>query len=284
MDLPGRLAKRLPAGSKLVDGRVAENYKRFEIENAKEYIRAIALRAEKNPKEFLEGLSIVIVHAPSEDFRKFADAFLPFALVVTLEVEWLFSYPRRQVREFQSDLVEKLEVLVKMQLDIRKQVRNYLQDRLPRTPFVLPMKAFGEKKLESCIHALCLDLPKTVGDDAVKKLFLAKERDFEMSFAYSKPEVPAAYENGRRIRFKSPGRELHGVAWKVSDGHLPSCFLNAKFRFGGPIKNGFHYDCTSGATDKLVNEFDNCHCSGKKMWRGNPHLNIFPNDFIRSES
>lgn len=280
--LAGKLTKVLPDGSKLVDGRAADNNKRFGIESAKSFIKMISERAQENPKEFVGGLSVSIVHSPNEDFEAFANAFLPFSLVSSLLFERLFAYPRGKGPEVQNELARALEPLLKSQLDIRRQVGNYLTTRLPRTPFVLPEKAFGEAKLVDCVSALCAALPGAGANDGVRRLFIEKEADFEEVFPYPKPEGPAAYENTKGVRFKSPGRDLHGIAWKVADGHHHSCFLNAKFRFGGPIKEGFHYDCTRGAKGKLAGGFDDCHGGGKKSWSGNPHLNIFPNDFIRS--
>lgn len=83
--------------------------------------------------------------------------------------------------------------------------------------------------------------------------------------------------------FKGPGRNLHGGSHLLSGDqlgeHAASCVLNAKFRLGILIADGFHFDCTKEG-DVLAGAFANCH-DAKADYVGNPHLNIHPNDYVR---
>ena len=89
-----------------------------------------------------------------------------------------------------------------------------------------------------------------------------------------------AYRNSKDVRFKSPGRELHGHVYKSTPPHSERCFLGGKIRLGGAVRDGFHYDCVKARKVLYGGTFIDCHCQEVTIPHRS-HLDVFPNDFIR---
>lgn len=94
-----------------------------------------------------------------------------------------------------------------------------------------------------------------------------------------------AHVDGRDLCFvPAPPNEMHG---RVREGNLGEeisslrLLLNAKYRFGVPIvSDGFHYDVQVKGGGSLSTFSFECAENGEVTTRG-PHVNIYPNDFVR---
>lgn len=165
---------------------------------------------------------------------------------------------------------------------IRKPVGAFageLRDRLRRTPLLLPVRHFNSAHLTRLIEETC-EAVRTASDPA-QAIRQACNR-FEEHHPFAKVGTrQGAFSNGAGVRFTAPGRQdFHGRRAARREGqHTDYCFLSARTRLGGPFQDGFHYDCTRGQAN-YSGRFRNCHGAADD-YQGRPHLNIYPNDFIR---
>jgi hypothetical protein len=104
---------------------------------------------------------------------------------------------------------------------------------------------------------------------------------FEEDHPFQKDGRGGIFESPKGVKFKSPPRDqFHGKrSNQKTPEHADSCFLNARVRLGGFFADGFHYDCTRGKS-AYSGRFKNCH-KAEADYAGRPHLNVYPNDFIR---
>lgn len=151
--------------------------------------------------------------------------------------------------------------------------------RLRRTPLLLPIRRFGSDHLVTLLSSTGEAIKGDhVPSDVIKDACL----DFERKHPYAKAGMrQGRFENLAGVEFVAPGRaDHHGRrALKVGNGHNEACYLNARLRLGGAFADGFHYDCTRQRR-AYSGIFGNCH-DAEASYTGRPHLNVYPNDFIR---
>ena len=227
---------------------------------------------------FLTGLTTIVVCEESESSLDFCAEFFPFSLVRVVIFARKFSTSHAQSKRDKNELARSIIQEVKRQVKIKNTVNSYLQSRLNRTPLLLPMEHFGESALIDAIRNTWINLPLNLDSNSildqectrVEKLFPFKKR------ANSKA---GCFSNRSDVWFSTPGRDLHGTARAELVAHPASCCLNGILRFSGAIREGFHYDCTR-AGGLHSGSFQNCHGEVSRKV-GKPHLNVYPNDFVR---
>jgi hypothetical protein len=160
-----------------------------------------------------------------------------------------------------------------------REITTYLGDQIRRTPVLLPIRNFNSRVLETSLQDAQNVLTKK---GSAKSLIEQSMAGVLLAHPRRKDGKGFIFEDDANIQYKSPPREhFHGSAPNESaqNGHKLRCFLTAKLRLGGYYSGGFHYDCTRGA-GPLNATLCNCHgISGP--YKGKPHLNIYPNDFVR---
>jgi hypothetical protein len=160
-------------------------------------------------------------------------------------------------------------------------------DRLQRTPLLLPIRHFASAEHKAMLHAL---VSKLNGSENPSEIIKSECEGFQRNYPLKNSDSKRGrardtksnkyFENDRGVWFTSPGRAFHGRRLEqVEAPHDQRCFLNSRLRLGGVYQDGFHYDCTkAGKPHKGI--FYNCH-DANEHYTGNPHLNIFPDDYIR---
>lgn len=207
------------------------------------------------------------------------DAFFPACLCKRLELPYPVFTTGGKAAAFVRDMVSVLRADVVKFMKSVSAMAAETRTRQNRTPLLLPPVNFSSTILDTNLQDLFAHLPSCPDPHAaIRKACGAVE--------VAHPFVPkgdrrsARFVNGAKVEFTMPGRDLHARAWKLGAGHQPRCFLNARLRLSGPIADGFHYDCYAPYGRELRGEFSNCH-QVVTTYRGNPHLNIAPNDAVR---
>jgi hypothetical protein len=244
-------------------------------EYCEELIETLAIYWQNRPNSILEGLAVVMLQRPWET-TSFKDCFLPFALYKSDIVDAKLSAKGEgQKRSANVYINSAIATAIRLHASVRK-ITSIYRSELRRTPLLLPLRSFSSHNLWPLIKKAHDAVQSSVASNTAvyaKEFLTAHERRSDgRGFVF-------VDDSG--IQFKSPPRNLfHGLRpAKVNEnGHNAKCFLNSRVRLGGYYEDGFHYDCTRGT--RLEGSFYNCHneCS---TYRGDPHLNIFPNDFIR---
>jgi len=231
------------------------------------------------PNCFEKGLVIIVYKDYlNQNIDKFTSEFYPFALVQEVSLNRHFARSGSKLREDKNKIKRGAISVAKSSIKIRNQITSYLQSRCNRTPFLLPIRHFGEIEVAKLIEDAW---SSTTGEDNIHEKFDELARGFEQKFPFKKVKKGAAgwFENKKSIEFRPPGRHLHGVVRPNVDGHKLECFFNGTLRIGGQINPGFHYDCTNSGGSH-AGQFRNCHDELVNK-AGKPHLNVYPNDFIR---
>ena len=227
---------------------------------------------------FEAGLTIIAICEAGEDSSDFCFQFFPFSLLKEVKFVRNFSAAPTQSKKDKNELTLRVLDEVKRQVKIKNNVKSYFQSRKNRTPLLLPIEHFGEVVLRKAIKSTWSNLPLDLDSNSILDEECAK---IEKLFPFVKRigAKKGCFANSSNVWFITPGRDLHGAARATSTGHPINCFLNGILRFGGIIQDGFHYDCTR-AGGVHAGQFYNCHGEiSSKV--GRPHLNIYPNDFIR---
>ncbi len=210
-------------------------------------------------------------------FAPFFKRFYPFAISCRVQVDLdpgLSEFFKKQrVREAET-LLASAAVGAARAVDAMK---VELMNRLKRSPLLLPVCNFGAGELTDSLWRVFAEA-STQANPAEFVHDMCNV--FESSYPYQKHQW-RGFLNHRGIQFRSPGRDLHGVVWQVGSGeHNAACSFNGFVRLGAPIHEGFHFDCLKGGA-ALVGNFQDCH-GVVGRYAGDPHLNIYPNDFVRA--
>lgn len=266
--LPGELITGLPV-------REYEGYSRQYKNDCLDTIKAFEAG---RPQCFDRGLSVICLTQSGDDFGVVRENFYPFSIVTEVKFGRRFATSPAQARRDKNEAERQIIAKAKKQVKLANEVSNYLKSRSNRTPMLLPIRRFERQELADAVREAWVFLQNA--DSAGQRLEAICSR-FEESFPFRrKPGAKSGhFTNTKGIEFKAPGRDLHGSPRPDVAGHPDFCFFNGHLRIGGAIRNGFHYDCTKGGL-KYGGTFAACH--GQIVQRtGNPHLNIYPNDFIR---
>lgn len=241
------------------------------------YLAQLAKRiSELNPTEDI-GVGIICADYGNST-SKFLSAFFPFALVVKVEPIYIHTLPKNHRR---AAVTEYIGLLSKTAKEIRSRI-SIMRDILSGnnfSPLTLPLRNFQSCCLEPGIQHL-FDVATTESD------LRSKLQEVEKTLKQQHPRKnmqdskrTSYFEDDRKLRFKSPGKDKHAMVRRLADGHSNSCLIGARARLGGPISHAFHYDCQyeKGAVDR---QYSNCHGADAEPFH-DTHANIAPNDFVR---
>ncbi len=91
------------------------------------------------------------------------------------------------------------------------------------------------------------------------------------------PGASRCFTDSRGLLFKAaaPGA-MHGQARQVP----PQQLLRGRFRFGAPLRTGFHHDVSRSDAGRLDNVEFEC-CEKGPIRASGTHANIYPNDYVR---
>jgi hypothetical protein len=225
-----------------------------------------------------DGVGVVLLTRPWET-QSFENEFWPFAICIETRIDEPLNArgeaARRAANAYASAALNAAN-------QMRKPVgalAGELRARLRRTPLLLPIRHFNSIYLRDLIQETRAAVRTASDPGQVIRQVCSR---FEEHHPFAKVgRRQGAFSNDAGVRFTAPGRqEFHARRTAKREGqHNDHCFLNARTRLGGPFQDGFHYDCTGGRTN-YSGRFKNCH-NAEDDYRGRPHLNVYPNDFIR---
>lgn len=223
----------------------------------------------------------IFVSGPDMNIELLENALFPSILTVGVPWEQVFG-SRREVAESKNQLIRLLQGASRAAKAALDALKSEFSEQANRTPFLLPTRNFGSNDLIQSLDSLRRTLP---GSHDPRSDLRSERKRFEREHppALCKIRQPPQYffTDHRNIMYRAPGKALHGVTHPETVGHPDACVLEARRRLGAPFHHGFHYDCSRNTEAKLTGMFHQCHEGIQKM-TGNPHLNIAPNDFVRS--
>jgi hypothetical protein len=242
----------------------------------RELINTLVAYVEGRPQCLIHGLGVVLILREWEH-NNFDTNFLPFGLCKVCHVGEPISRSGVGASRTANKYTEiALEAASRLRSPVRAMTAEF-ETRLRRTPLLLPLRHFDSEHLCRLITEILEAIGNSaVTDDAIK----AACRRFEMHHPFQRQGKGGSFESPKGIRFTAPPRNwFHGQrAENITGDHNEACFLNARMRLGGAFADGFHYDCTRGNSHSGY--FKNCH-GAERHYQGSPHLNVYPNDFIR---
>lgn len=222
----------------------------------------------------------VYVVCGERDTAEFVEALFPSFLAIP--VQWSPVWGGEQLK---NAAVNELILLLARAVSIAKsavvQMRKEVVERANRTPFLLPLSNFDSNHLAPTI----MRLQDALGagekpDAAIREHSNAFEQQHSPTLDYTRKPPRYFFEDRRKVMFRAPGKDLHGQLRPYVDGHPDRCVLTGLRRLGAPFHHSFHYDCTRASQQVLAGDFFGCH--EPSSWKkGNPHLNIAPNDNVR---
>ncbi len=241
------------------------------------YLNQLATRLERIAPNREVGIGLA--YAEHGGMReRFLSAFFPFAATVPFDPcypeTWEKHRRRAELSRFEESLIDAVQRARKRILLMRDVLSGQ-----KFSPLTLPLRNFRSDILQSSIRAIYAQL----GTDDAARGVVERSRDSILARHPLRKLVDCDhrpyFEDDRRLRFKSPGRDNHGVTRLVGSGHRPACLINGRTRLGAPIKCGFHYDCEyeRGRLDAF---YPNCHAANVAPGK-DTYVNISPSDAIR---
>jgi hypothetical protein len=232
----------------------------------------------------LEDVAILLAYVDygGEATSLFVRRFFPFALTAPIRPFYPTSAPPHERRHNLLLCVDDIKAVVAGLRVRARAVRNFLSGVENLTPLLLPLRNFRSNVLKPQIEKLFYGLG-TVENlraelDKAKQAILARH---PLQRLQGRGEHKSFFQDDRDLRFKSPGRNRHGMARLVDrgHGHEPRCLINSRVRLGGPFDALFHYDCDyeHGGVNP---SYPNCHGAGTAP-AVSTHVNIAPSDAIR---
>lgn len=252
----------------------------YSKDYAQRFERKFVEQLERRNEDVLRrlGFGVVYIESGSEVVdRLLTDTLFPS--VLTAHVQWTpmrgsLTMQRASANELTSKL-RNATARLKSALDV---VFDEMVQRANRTPLLLPVQNFHSNVLKEALR----DLQVTLVDQPEYKAGIgsAVER-IRREHPVGRDEVSklTRHVDRRSVAFTAPGNARHGFARRGGD-HQPSCLLNGRRRLGVAYEHAFHYDCSPERGGALRGSFFGCH-AGASDWKGDPHLNISPNDHVR---
>ena len=207
---------------------------------------------------------------------EFVRQFFPFALAAPIRPFYPNVYPKNSRRSEMLNFLSEAQHTIE---NLRRRaaiVRDHLSGQ-NFSPLTLPLKNFKSEVLVSVLNNIFDNLGSVEDPHA---MIQTSRQIIEARHPIVRTQDHLPYfQDERGLRFKSPGRGMHGWNRNVSLGHKHACLINSRARFGGSLKPNFHYDCEYERR-KLDDAYPNCH-DEKQSPTQNTHVNIAPNDAIR---
>lgn len=277
-DLIRSLSRSLPKGEKIC-GVPSETSDPYDFDYVQYLIETLIELHKIDESCFKKGLAI-LAYRPfkRKSIYKYSSHFSPFSILREVGLDRQIAKSGAQLRRDKNELNRECERASKNAIKTRNSVHLYMENNRNRTPLLLPIRHFESDELRRIV---CEAWNALQSNDDVPAIFSRLEKSFEREHPFKKGKGRTGYfVNSKDIEFKSPGRYLHGTPHLNLGEHKEACFLNGVLRIGGAIKEGFHYDCTRKNDGKYSGNFENCHGETVSK-KGDPHLNVYPNDYIR---
>ena len=239
------------------------------------YLSEIAKRLELLRTTEDVGVALAYANSPGPDTESFVNAFFPYAVVAPFEPFDPDSLDERFRCNARNLFIGSVQDLVSKLRDRVSLVRDTLSGQ-NFSPLTLPLRNFRSDMLQPALKEIFETLgscenPRQVLDDGISSL--------KRAHPVARQGGQLAYfSDDRELRFRSPGKNRHGMARALAESHQPSCLINARARLGGPLDAHFHYDCDYARRD-LDGSYPNCHGTACKPSK-RTHVNIAPNDSI----
>ncbi len=226
------------------------------------------------------GFAVIYVRTNQKNDDTFEEAFFPSTLVFS--VDWKFN--NIEINKSNKELFDLLLRATTCARVAIEALHKEITECRNRTPLLLPIKNFHSKTLRFQLQELQIDLAnqpdKAAKARAVKKTIDSIKINHPLTKVDDSKKKQPCFLDDRGIEFHSPGSALHGLP-SPTDAHPIDCLLGGYRRLGAPFHAAFHYDCVKSGRGNLKGLFHSCH-GETGIIEGNPHLNIAPNDFIRS--
>jgi hypothetical protein len=225
-----------------------------------------------------EDAAIILAYVAYEGTAtsRFVRCFFPFAVTAPLKPFYPLRSPKQVRRHELRDYVDHVKEVIKQLRAHIRVVRDVFSGQ-NFTPLLLPLSNFRSDvltpQITTLFHALGTAADPRRELDVSRHAILAHH-------PLQKLEGHTPYfQDDRKLRFKSPGRDRHGMARSSRDGHQNRCLINSRVRLGGPFDALFHYDCEyeRGGVGRI---YPNCHGADTEP-AARTHVNIAPNDAIR---
>jgi len=226
---------------------------------------------------FDKGAAVVVLKYRWDEVPELRSFFFPYAPVAVLELSEPFALSGNKLAVQANKIISDIHVLARSLIKPVEFVSAELRARLKRSPMLLPLRRFGAPELISLLDEVSVQMVGARNGDFIRE---ACDR-FERSYPYERAgNKTGKFVNSRGIDFSMPGRALHGNLWEGErKDHTKFCVINSRIRLGAPYDGGFHFDCTASG-ERYTGDLDNCH-DARRRYRGHPHLNVYPNDYIR---
>lgn len=198
--------------------------------------------------------------------------------VLVIGVDWnLVEGTPTEIAISGNRLVDLLADAARSARNVLPPLKKELTQKSNRTPLLLPVRNFKSSLYGDALIQLQDELAagKEV-HEAVSDLSASIAKRHGPRVVGKRPRP--CFIDDRRVEWHAPGKARHAFA-RPEGGHPDDCFLAGARRLGAPYDRAFHYDCRKGR-GKLKEVFGRCHFDDK-LWIGDPHLNISPNDDIR---
>lgn len=220
--------------------------------------------------------AVIYVKRPGDDLSDFEEIFFPSTFIKS--VEWVQGFGTKSiVNQSKNELIKTLRKATEHTKSRLIALRKELSERSQRTPLLLPLRNFSSNSLVALIKGINDGL-NVDQDPGVVIRGLISEFDLVHPPRRVGSRRSPCYIDDNRVEFHAPGKALHGLP-RAGEGHKVECILGGRRRLGAPYHPAFHYDCIKG--QGLKGDFFTCHSDTPSRMKGNPHLNISPNDFIR---
>jgi hypothetical protein len=244
------------------------------------YLGEMAKRLEGLPPKGEVGIALAYAnYGPSSE--QFVRAFFPYAAVAQFEPFYPEAHEKHRRRAELLEFIDRVQTVV---TTLRQRVA-VMRDTLSGqnfSPLTLPLRNFQSGVLHEAISSIFTaiataeDLRGVVNEHCAS--ILAKHPLMRIQDGRHRRHQPY-FQDDRSLRFKSPGKDRHGMARLLTDSHEPACLINSRARLGGPFDALFHYDCDYGNRRLDIN-YPNCHGEGTEPCKPT-HVNIAPSDAIR---
>lgn len=232
------------------------------------------------------GCGVIVLHAEGFDVTDILERLAPFAMLRTITLPLPMETQGRPAQMQVNQIAAALRAATPSLVRAVNAMNSEFETRLNRTPLLLPLRNFHGKSVAAIIQRLSVELPLA---PRPSEAILSACKSIEARYPFGKVGGGSTkcFTDDRDIQFRLPARAHHGMAASADLPHNPRCFLNGGFRLGGHYEPGFHYDCrrdhSSGQRKNarpLKGTFPDCH-GDRATYKGEPHLNIAPNDYIR---
>lgn len=250
---------------------------RLNVDHLRASLESFVNYSNKRAGCFDKGAAVVTMKYRWDTVPEIRSFFFPYAPVALLEISEPFAVSGNKAAVQANKLISDLLALARSLIRPVEYLSAELRSRLKRSPILLPLRRFDAPELVSLLDEVSDHMTRASNGDFIRA---ACDR-FEQSYPYQRAgRRTGKFVNPRGVDFSMPGRALHGNLWEGErKDHTEFCILNSRIRLGAAYDGGFHFDCTARGK-AYAGDLDNCH-DAREPYRGRPHLNVYPNDYIR---